>query len=454
MHPPHRKTDGDNGLSSRGGGLRFSGRLTALSWATLSWAARRSAPCKAGPRQLATAASCLASTPCHNRPGLPDRCTRASARRLLFLLVALLSLPIVGCGNQSELDTTYGRSRGAHRLSLNGTAVLAEMFEQQGMTISSWRRLSPKLEKEDVLIWMPDSYEVPSQTEIDFLEEWLENEPGRTLVYVGREYDAALDYWREILPMAGGEQRLRVRREIAKLEAKQFAELQERPADATCDWFTLSRQLPPQEIRSLSGPWSREAGVSDADLHVFSKLTLPKVDRDDEADGWTYWDESRVLLSSNDRVLAGQISRPTWSGSRIIIVQNGAWLLNLPLVDARHRALASQLVEACQPAQRVCFLESDHHGLRVAESDNQLPLLLRMFTVPPMDMVALHATFLGILYCFAIMPIFGRPRRLPDEATSDFGKHVAAVGDLLERGQDTAYAHNQIKHYRESTHTK
>jgi hypothetical protein len=182
-------------------------------------------------------------------------------------------------------------------------------------------------------------------------------------------------------------------------------------------------------------------------------MELPAIDSDSE-DEWIEWDEVNSLLEGDGQVLAAELRQAHWPSSQLILVNNGSWLVNMPLVNPAHRILASELIAACEPAQRVCFLESGVHGLSISETDNELPLLLKMFTVPPMDIVMLHVTFLGILYCFSVMPIFGRPRRLPDDSTTDFGKHVAAVGDLLERGRDTAYAQHQLEHYRNTLHPK
>ena len=82
------------------------------------------------------------------------------------------------------------RFRGAK--SVNGTAVLSGMFLQAGHKVSSWHRLSPKLEKDDVIIWAPDAFGDPGKEQREWLENWLSAEDGRTLVYIGRDYDAAV----------------------------------------------------------------------------------------------------------------------------------------------------------------------------------------------------------------------------------------------------------------------
>ena len=71
-----------------------------------------------------------------------------------------------------------------------------------------------------------------------------------------------------------------------------------------------------------------------------------------------------------------------------------------------------------------------------------------------MNWILLHLTVLGIIFCFAILPIFGRPRRIPPDDVSDFAKHIAAVGDLLERGGDRSFARQRVQAYTEMAHPR
>ncbi len=160
------------------------------------------------------------------------------------------------------------------------------------------------------------------------------------------------------------------------------------------------------------------------------------------------------MLAEDGRVLAGRFWRSYWDDSQILVVANGSWLLNLPLVEHEHRRLAGRLIDSCGPPGRVCFLESGPGGPRISESDKNLPLLVRAFTVWPLSVVLLHLTLVGILFCFCVFPIFGRPRNLPVETVSDFGKHVAAVGELLERRADAEHAQQRIQQYHQLTSGK
>ena len=128
-----------------------------------------------------------------SRTAAPPRGAGCLGALALWLLLA-------GCSPQN-IDDAYGKRRGAvGGASVNGTAVLAEMFRAAGHRVISWRRLSPKLYGFDILVWVPDDDHPPELPQRQFLEDWLGRRGGRTLVYVGHDYDAAVDYWQKARP--------------------------------------------------------------------------------------------------------------------------------------------------------------------------------------------------------------------------------------------------------------
>ena len=62
----------------------------------------------------------------------------------------------------------------------------------------------------------------------------------------------------------------------------------------------------------------------------------------------------------------------------------------------------------------------------------------------PLNGVLLHLAVLGLIFCFARWPIFGRPRVPAEASASDFAKHVEAMGELLRRTKDRAYAEAKL----------
>ena len=144
-----------------------------------------------------------------------------------------------------------------------------------------------------------------------------------------------------------------------------------------------------------------------------------------------------------------RLSVKNWNGSQILVVTNGSFLLNMPLVNHEHRKLAGRLIDACGAPGPVVFLESGEGELEIFDKEPgaNAPTGFEVFTVWPIGVILIHLTALGILACFTLFPVFGRPRELPPSATADFGQHVAALGELLELTGDREYAESRLRQY-------
>jgi hypothetical protein len=375
--------------------------------------------------------------------------------KLLRRIVAATAvcLAIAGCG-VNDIDAVYGKRRGSPGGdSVNGTAVLAGMFENAGYRTASWRRLSPKLEQFNVVVWTPDSFELPGDEQREALESWLARDPGRTLVYVGRDYDAAVAYWRDVLPRTPAPQVMEVMRRQATAQARFDSESAAAEIDQCCDWFTLKGTGKRTVVRELLGPWSDGISAAKAEIEIGMRFDRPDSKQVEK------WYENRVftgekpkferLLACRDATLVERLALPEWGGSQILLIPNGSFLLNLPLVNHEHRKLAGKLVAACGTPGKVMFLESEsgHPPVLDTDPDTKAPTGFEVFTVWPFGIVAIHLVLLGITACFALYPIFGRPRQPNEESLSDFGKHVEAMGELLEATGDREYAVGRLQEY-------
>src|SRR5262245_35289051 len=86
----------------------------------------------------------------------------------LLGIAAAVVLIVAGAllaGRQNEsLPSTYGRRRGTDGApSVNGTAVLIELFKQTGHRVTTRTRLSPSLNEFDVIVWIPNDFEPPTK---------------------------------------------------------------------------------------------------------------------------------------------------------------------------------------------------------------------------------------------------------------------------------------------------
>jgi hypothetical protein len=278
-----------------------------------------------------------------------------------------------------------------------------------------------------------------------------------------------------VLPLAPPEQKLEVmRREAIARAAHDSARSGMASADLA-EWFSVYRDEPYRKVDSLEGPWSENVDAAKTEIELAARLEVPSkadiklwVDRVDNP-----WDGQPVftpLLESGDDTIAFRIEHPEWSDSKIIVINNGSFLLNLPLVNHEHRKLAGHLIADCG-AGRAVFLESGSGGPIVFDEEpgTNIPTGFEIFIVWPLGFIVMHLTVLGILCCIAIYPIFGRPKTAPGSATSriafasdagdsndpatvvraDFGKHIDALGELLELTEDRHYARERVSYYHE-----
>jgi hypothetical protein len=350
----------------------------------------------------------------------------AGGMLLAWGAVALVS---GGCGT-SDLETTYGRQqRPLETASVNGTDVLAGMFADTGYEFLSRRTLiSSELKSVDTIVWFPNDLSAPSSDVCEFLNEWLAGRPDRTLVYVGADFDAEASYWRRAALLVPPEDRDEY--QARAVQAELHFQSRSRPAadERECSWFTIEPG-PSRRVRELAGPWSQGIKAAQANIELADRL-VPR-------------DSAQPLLTSGDDVLVSRQPLAAGSPSRLIVVANGSFLLNLPLVNHEHRKLASRLIDAVGSPGRVLFLESGPGPPPIDPevADNSL---WRMFGAWPLNVILLHLTVVGVIFCFARWPIFGRPRIPPTDAASDFGKHVDALGELLRRSKDRKYALDQL----------
>ena len=364
---------------------------------------------------------------------------RASSGTLLKRAMLLcVCLAAVGCGQ--DIETDYGRRRGpGGEKSVNGTAVLGKMFEAAGHRVFSWYLLSPRLERADCIVWFPDDFKPPSEEVREWLEDWLFSAPDRTLIYVGRDFDSAGWYWDHVRPNAPADQKAAVFSRAASDKSDFNVARNEIPSDEDCGWFTVDGKSNPRKVTSLQGQRRWLEGIKPAGLEVSLNGSLtPSADAEE-------------LLASNGDML---VSREEWDESQLLVVANGSFLLNLPLVNHEHRKLAGKLVdELGPPKQTVVFLESRSGGPTIRDEDPtaSMPSGLRIFNIWPTNWILLHLAMAGIIFCFWRFPIFGRPRELEPEGRADFGKHINALAELLARTRDRSHARTRLLHYRQTT---
>lgn len=377
--------------------------------------------------------------------------TPSVARQSLLLFVALGLLALVGC--TPKLNTRYGEMSGQGLSSVNGTSVFAELMRQSGHKVTPAYRLTPRLrERAEVIVWFPDSFDRPSDEVRRWFEHWLHDDANRTLIYVGRDFDASIVYWTKVqrrLARASTEL-IEMRIDLASAVAKHAVRRQNaltkelarvKSADDYDDWFTFDYATRPAPIKQLEGydSWLADIDPTKAELEANSELNLA--------------DDAEPLLEtdSGDPLVAAL----PWGLGEVIVVNNGSFLLNLPLVNHEHRKLAGHLIdELGKEPREVLFLESGPEGPYVSEQDDPMRSGLEILTIYPFNWILLHSAIIGVIFAFARWPIFGRVQPSDDEQAGDFGRHIAALGRLLRSTGDQAYAQSRVRNYQQLPHSE
>ena len=375
--------------------------------------------------------------------------------KALVLLPALLLLVMGVSGCDGRVETEYGSRQPLRQgdESLNGTGVLSEMFSQAGHRVSSTTRLTPRLgNSADVIVWFIEDFTPPSQGAASWLEDWLEEKAGRTLIVVGRDFDAEPLYWTKVAPQATAQQAAVVAAEgsLASLRfATERTPMTPQPEDLR--WFTLDRSpnLTQRGVTTLTGDsnWTNGIDPTKVEIELYGRIK-PK-DPEDE-----------ILLETPGDVLVFRrtydvpyfVSKQRSSTSQLIVVANGSFLLNMPLVNHEHRKLAGALVDEVGDEKRVFFLEVGGNPEVLAEDPPppRVPTSTMYFDVPRIQNLLWHLVALTLIVCFGLFAIHGRPRSAPKPPPSDFGRHAEALGDLLSQTRDAAYAQARLSQYRSS----
>ena len=388
----------------------------------------------------------------------------------IFLPVMLLAFA-VGC---DSFNTEYGRSVGTQgRKSIAGFGVLRDYYQRNAWTDRTLSRLSERLNNVDTIIWTPDS-ELPPTNEVTlWFEEWLAR-GDKTLIYVLRDHQTEFKYWQSAARLAPPEQRMEYRRRLARSRMAVSQDLLARPATITNGWFTAVPLTPPAKIGGLGGEWTetvdglRNPPEIEYQVRVYDATTdapapTPAFGAVPGPASRFFQDytpsqtdvELKSLLETDAGIpLISEVTSGDWNGSNVIVVSAGSLLTNFGLTDPGAQQIAAQLLAASNTGMdgstpKVGFLVSDDMGVSVSSLDpkNMGPTGMEMFTVWPLNLVTIHAAILGLVVCLMLLPIFGRPRRLPPRPTADFSAHIDALAGLMQRTDGEAYAKVRISEY-------
>ncbi len=416
----------------------------------------------------------------------------------MALLFAWCCAAMVFSGCRNSLSTQYGLSEGTDaKVSPASVSLFRNMCNADGRTTLVVRSLSPRaIDKLKAIVWSPDSFGPHKAETMAWMDRWLSS-GDRTLIYVGRDFSPTADYWSQSADKFSNsvnsyQDAISARQqqaiELAALD-RMRSKLRAKTATPWCV-FDHSHGFE-ERVNKVKGPWSNALDASIARLFVRSypigysdqtRTTLQKeFDRESEdtsskpansansANTKEYefkWQTSdatmlgfvktltisdlpemeNLLATMDDRPLVAEVTKKEWRNSRVLILSNSSLISNLSLTNYENLSIAKKLIEKL-PKQNIGFLTGGQDP-RVRKDDNsEQQKGFEMLTIWPLNVITLHAVFLGMLVLLAVFPIFGRAKQLPVKSTREFGQHIEAVGGLLVKSQDRFYALATIAEY-------
>ena len=377
---------------------------------------------------------------------------RSSAR---LALAALLLVVACAAGCDRDPETRYGTVRGE---SLNGVSAFVQLLRDTGLRTGTRRFLSERIVgRADVAIVFAAGFGPPDEETRALLGRFLAAPGDQTLVFVARDSDAAIDYWQTVAAMPGlepdkaGQARARQREAAVELRAnvkETFTVADAAAEDDTAAEPSFGLAARPEPV---APPIDVEAKTAAGPVRVTARWPLARVLEPPPGarplwshDGEPLLVESRGRLAHDAYTSRSRVGGA--DGDRTLVLASAAPLLNGGLVDPGNRRLAAALVGLLPPESRVVVVGSAR--VRPAEEEETGPSTWRLLAIQPHPWIAAQALLAVVLFCWWKAPIFGRPRREATGRPQNFGHHVDALGGLLEKSRDEAFAHERLEAWR------
>jgi hypothetical protein len=359
----------------------------------------------------------------------------------VFLLLVCI------CGCEKQLPTGYGRAVGSeYSNSVNGTFVLQEMVKSLGRSVDRYGKISPRWDQYQTVYWFPDGFSAPPLEAVGKIEEWLTSDSNRTLVFVARDFDAAISYWEQLGQDTHEAQKEQIAREQAHAITGHLSRWDFNQSNDG-DWYQMVDH-PYQTATAVSGALME--GIDAEKLELFYG-SLPKPG-DVVSNGSFNCYDAEVLLTGDAEPMVYTLRKAYWPGSRIIVVGNGSFLLNWPLVNDENWKLASRLIQTADrqssPNNDVLFIES---GTEIPISNHDAPEFHSKWSWishEPMRYIVPNILFWCMLFCFVYFPIFGRPQKFKSRSVANFRDHINALAQLLGKTRFRSQAGSWIDQYR------
>ena len=407
------------------------------------------------------------------------RCPSCAAHTGLLVLI-LFS----GC---SRLSTEYGKTKGVSgRVSLNGFGALRRTFELAGFKSRDVTRLTNRVRRSDTIVWTPQLLGPIDTAVTNWFDGWLA-QGNKSLVYIIPDSGSEADYWSQTVRVAPPVQRLEYRKRAARSVNQRIVWRLNREAVTNCGWFDIHALPQRVELDQLAGPWA--AGWQAVDASDVTPINVEVTIHEASAAAgkanpiaagignfkptgpapatFPYPYDAKASkteviinpkLGSEAGTIVAEITSDQWQDSRILVVSGGSLLTNYAFANASTSQLANKLVTAATPTSvaepQAAFVTSRWSMLPVSDRNPSVPRAtgMEILTVWPISLVTMHGVMLALVVGLALLPIFGRPKRIERNHQNDFGDHLDAIAALMNKTGGEEFARGRIREYRRRIH--
>ena len=416
-------------------------------------------------------------------------------RKPLQRFASLAILLVIATGCQNELITKYGPSKGyTAARSVNGFSALRDAYQRNGFKHRDVKRLTSRIRRSSVIVWTPTHATGIETGTTTWMDRWLRT-GNRTLVYVLPDSGSESSYYRELRPEATPEQRLEYRRKYAECLVKEHQWHLNRVAWPSNGWFAANPKVQTARLvasKDADAGW-RSVSLSDAEARdtlrlewvleefdetkVAQTATVPWQPTGPGSSPWsgpvtttrtkTKLDFKPLMQTDSGEIVVAKVTSPYWKHSQILVVAGGSLLSNYALTHSTNQRLANQIInESIGPLVENNVIDEELHlaadgsapQVAFATAEGVFPISERVDDIPratgaelltiyPLSLVTIHIAIVGIVICLMLLPIFGRPRKVPANALTHFGDHLDAVATLMRRRGGEQYARRRISDY-------
>lgn len=191
---------------------------------------------------------------------LSSACSKYSPFRFgaRLAVAGLLLLTSAGCSSWLPEMVPFGAVNAPdYNRSLNGLGMHRKMWESAGAKCLTPQKLSPKLNSMDVIVLVGQSHQPPGIAARRWLEQWLGEEEGRSVIYFGRDFNADVYYRTRTLDQLPPTAQMRGKQLLAVRQVRELNQrLRQLPESTFCGWFFLETEQQAVEYREFEGPWA------------------------------------------------------------------------------------------------------------------------------------------------------------------------------------------------------